>query len=76
LVRGGKSENEATAIAERAAKIAGSRPERDTPMDKDSVMMQPVENWEASDKRPPGRRRFLFPSPRYKERYDEIDWSE
>lgn len=75
LVRGGKSENEARAIAENARSLSARRPSRDEPMNKDSLLMQPTENWEASDRRPPGRRAFFYPTPSYKQRYEEIDWN-
>jgi hypothetical protein len=76
LVRGGKSENEARIIAENITSLSARRPSRDEPMDKDNLLMQPVSAWEASDRRPPGRRAFFHPSPSYKQRYEEIDWND
>jgi len=76
LVLGGKSENEARAIAENARALSARRPSRDEPMDKDSVLMTPTEEWEKSDLRPPGRRVFFYPTPSYKQRFDEINWND
>ena len=39
---------------------------------KDCVMYQPVSEWEESDKRPPGRKKFFAPLGR---RWEEIDWT-
>jgi len=51
---------------------------RENPLDKDNMLMQPTENWEKSDREGTcgnGRRQFFISSPRYKARFDEIDWS-
>ncbi len=43
------------------------------PMDKDSVMMQPTDQWDAIDRGSRGKI-VSHPSRRFKDRWDEINW--
>lgn len=61
----------------RRAALAHAEAAKDPPMDKDSMLMQPTDQWEKSDRDGTcgnGRRLFSPPSDRYKERYSEINW--
>lgn len=51
---------------------------RANPLDFDTELMQPVSEWDKSDREGTcgnGRRLLSSPSTRYKKRYDQIDWS-
>ena len=49
---------------------------KDPPMEKDNLLMQPLENWEKSDLRAPGQKLFFHvASHAYRRNYDLIDWS-
>jgi len=57
----------------KAAKFQAGAPK---PMDEDTPLIQPLDNWDEVDKRGPGKRMFFTPgSARYKARFDLIDWS-
>ena len=46
------------------------------PMDKDSLMMQPTENWSKVDRKGKwGDSVLSYPSRKFRERYDLVDWS-
>lgn len=70
-------------LAERKARVAGVYAEtkwrREHPLDTDTELLRPVEEWEKSDRDGTcgnGRRFFLGPpSEEYKRRYALIDWS-
>lgn len=60
---------------DRVVRDAPSGMAPNPPMDKDSLLMQPLENWEESDKRPPGRKKFFHGgSKRFRENLAKIDW--
>ena len=67
LIRGGQFDS-----AIKRAKIAHDD-NASLPMDKDSVMMQPSDQWDAIDR---GRRGKIVstPSRRFAARWGEIDW--
>jgi len=57
----------------KAAKFQAGAPK---PMDEDTPLIQPLDNWDEVDRRGPGKRLFFAPGDtRFKERYDLIDWS-
>lgn len=75
LTKQGVSENTATALIERIEPLRGKKPEPDTPMNKDSLMMQPVDNWDRIDRKGEwGGRILSLPSPAFRENYGHIDW--
>jgi hypothetical protein len=50
---------------------------QETPLDKDNMLMQPMENWDYKDRAGTmGQAIYVFPGSRkYQENYDRIDWS-
>jgi hypothetical protein len=71
-------ENAVDATTSRVSEILERprpEPRQHIPMDKDSPMLQPIENWEASDKRPPGEKLFFYPTKKWRENYERIDWT-
>ena len=85
LVSRGKSENQALATAENVATLSRrSKAQREDHLAKqdqswkDCQLMQPTSEWDKTDLK--GERvgeQFLWlPSAKYKERFDEIDWSD
>jgi hypothetical protein len=75
LTKQGVSENAATALIDRIEPLRGKKPEPDTPMDKDNLLMQPVDNWDRTDRKGEwGGRILSVPSPAFRENYAQIDW--
>ena len=57
-------------------KNAPSGMAQNPPMDKDNLMMQPVENWGRVEKKGKwGDSVLSYPSRKFRERYSLIDWS-
>ena len=75
LTHGGMSENQAQATQERANSLLDGKPNR-SKMDKDSVLMTPVSEWESSDRRRPGVKVFSYPSDPFQAGYERIDWDD
>lgn len=55
---------------ERKAKAIAASREPNPPLEQ-SCMTMPISEWESSDKRPPGRKKFFHPIG---DAYDRIDW--
>lgn len=76
LVHGGMSGNQAQATQERANSLLAGKPNNKTPMDKDNLLMQPVNSWEKSDLRRPGGKVFSYPSDPFQTGYERINWDD
>jgi len=69
------SDNLRDMAVKAAEKYKGIDTEADPPMDKDNCLMQPMENWDRTDRKGSWGDSFMsVPTKQFKDNFDIIDW--